>query len=281
MALFLLLFLIGVPDLSAGELIVEMEGGDADITLLGAVARWDSDGLPAKADGTPLSIDPKASLAEPYVDARAIRLQPGCWKFENLRPNTYDLIIIQAKKKRRLEGFRFAPVRDFDPFLPPDAGVFHDREENGMPREKVADMESYAWVVGAIEKAPHYENKAAALWLGGDYTKGRDRPKFVRSLVLLLRDEKTSFDAAMPGAATLRFEIWQFDHQGGTFVKNRKTQVLHRVLVPRKELAEWSWLWEPALGDIIVSSGTSRTVRYDLQASPNQRGLKPTLVPGK
>lgn len=262
----------------AGDLNVKLTGDDSDITLFGAIYRWDADGLPKKANGQPLIVDTKAVITEPYVDARAVRQKPGLWTFENLPPGVYDLIIIKAGKQQRFEGFRFAPVLDFDPFLPPDARVLHDIEEDGVVREKVEDKESCDYVVEQITTAPHYENKVVPVYLGGNYKRGQSKPKFIRALVMLLRDETTTYEGDVAGAATIRFEIWQFDDKTGTYVKNRKTHVLHRILTTRSDIRRWTWLWVPELGDITVPRSGTKTVEWTVpnpQASPELKGLRP------
>ena len=46
--------------------------------------------------------------------------------------------------------------------------------------------------------------------------------------------------------------------------------MLDRILLPRDELRKWTWLWEPKLGGIEVTS-QSVTIQYEL---PSQAGLK-------
>ena len=115
--------------------------------------------------------------------------------------------MILAGTKRRIEGFDYPPVLEFDPFFPSNATV---EEEAGE------------FVVGHIKKSPHYENRVEPLYLGGD-------KKAVRVLVMLIRDKPTSYEGDMPGAATIRHEIWQYSWQYGGWTKESRTRVLDRV----------------------------------------------------
>jgi hypothetical protein len=94
--------------------------------------------------------------------------------------------------------------------------------------------------------------------------------------MMLLRDLPTSFEREMPGAATLRFEIWQYDGKYGAWTKQRRTRVLHRVIMPRDELRQWTWLWDLKLGGIELGS-SPKTVKYDLPSPSDQalKGLRP------
>ncbi|MGC8643835.1 MAG: hypothetical protein ACP5XB_28575, partial [Isosphaeraceae bacterium] len=150
----------------AGDLLVDL-GKAADASLVGAVNRWDDDGKPRFA------VDPKAKIDHPRLDAIAVRAGEGRWLFRSLPAGHYDLIILR-KTRVRVEGFRYPPINEFDPFLPGDA--------------KVQDEETRDWIVKHIAKSQHYENKVAPLFLAGD-------DKQVRILVQLIRDKPTSYDA--------------------------------------------------------------------------------------
>ncbi len=261
-----------------GDLTVRITGDDSDITFFGAFYHWDADGLPKKADGSAYLPDTKEKIDAPYADGRAVRVKPGEWLFEKLPAGTYDLILIKAGQRLRLEGYRFAPVLDFDPFLPPDAKVLRDVEEDGVIKEQVDDKESRDFVEHEITSAPHYENKVVPVALGGSYKKGQEKPKFIRAVVMLLRDETTTYEGDMAGAATLRFEIWEFADKTGTYVKNRKTHVMRRIILTRDEVRKWTWLWDPALGNIEVPQSGGKTVEYalpDPEKSPELKGLRP------
>ena len=105
---------------------------------------------------------------------------------------------------------------------------------------------------------------------------GGDGQKVARVLMMLIRDKKTSYEGHFPGAATMRFEIWQYDWQYGGWVKNKRTKVLHRVLLNRDELRTWTWLWDPKLGGIEVGT-TPVTVEYQVPKPSDStlKGLRP------
>ena len=93
----------------AGDLVVDL-GKSAGGSLVGAVQRWDEDGKPR------VPVDPKAKIEDPRVDARAVSQGSGRWVFRNLPAGHYDLVIL-ASEKIRVEGFRYPPINEFDPFL--------------------------------------------------------------------------------------------------------------------------------------------------------------------
>jgi len=221
----------------AATLKVVLENG-SDITQVGAFRRWDADGNPRKA------VDPKAKIDAPQVDATATRQSDGTWVFEDLVPGKYDLVLL-GRNRVRIEGWEYAPVLEFDPFLPPTA---------------TADKKTRAWIFADIKKSRHYENKVVPLAAGGD-----DRA--LRALVMLIRDLPTSYTK---GAGTLRFEIWQYTASYGAWVKEKRTRVMHRLLLPVAEMRCWAWVWEPALGAVAVKKEPV-TVRYRV---PNSAELK-------
>jgi hypothetical protein len=176
-AIAFVVFSLLVSPLCAADLTVELTGGE-DVTFLGAIARFDADGNLRKLP------DAKAKIDSPAVDAVAERSSTGTWTFKNLPADKYDFVLL-LKGGIRIEGFQFAPVKEFDPFLSPDAKPDDDARQ---------------FIVADIEKSQHYENKVESLYLSGD-------KKTVRILVQLLRDKPTSYEADSPGAATLRHEI--------------------------------------------------------------------------
>lgn len=190
----------------------------------------------------------------------------------------YDLIIVNAGQKQRFEGWRYAPVLDFEEFFPPDAKVLRDNEVNGK-KQQVVDEESMKFVNNAISKSKHYENKVIPLYIGGNYRKGQVRPRQIRALVMLIRDLGTTLDGS---SATMRFEIWQFEDRSGGYVKQKRTHVLHRIIMPRDELARWTWLWDPALGNIKIDKSGTKTVVYTIPdpEKTELRGLFP-YTPGQ
>jgi hypothetical protein len=230
----------------AGKLTVDL--GDAQgIALVGVFNRWDADGNHRR------EVNPKAKIGAPEIDAQATPAGQGKYEFANLPPGRYDLVIMRGDKLR-IEGFTFPPVLEFDPF-------FTAADE--------IDAEARDWIVEDIGKARHYENKVVPLCLGGD-------EKVIRVLVMLIRDLPTSYEADMPGAATMRFEVWQYDWKYGGWVKNKRTKVLHRVILPRDELRQWTWVWDPMLGGIEVTAA-AKTVKYQLPkpADGSLKGLRP------
>jgi hypothetical protein len=229
----------------AGELTVELDNGGR-ATLVGAVRRWDADG------NHRFPPDPKARIDQPRLDAKAVRQAAGRWKFAELSSGKYDLVIL-AEGRLRVEGFDYPPLKEFDPFFPPDAKVGEDARKQ---------------VVDAIANSKHYENRVEPLHLGGD-----EKGQAIRALVMLIRDRPTSFEADSPGAATIRHEIWQFTWQYGGWQKERRTKVLDRVLLPRDELRKWTWLWDPALGAIEIDR-QPKSLRYALPKPSDERKLK-------
>ena len=221
---------------TAAQVTVELAGG-REVTSVGAIARWDKDGNARRVP------DPKAKIDAPAVDAEAADAGGGRWVFKDLPRGKYDLVIL-AKDRVRIEGFQYVPVREFDPFFPRDA---------------TTDDETRESIVGQIRKSPHYENKVEPLYLGGD-------KKAVRVLVMLIRDKPTSYESESPGAATIRHEIWQFSWNYGGWQKEKRTKVLDRVLLPRQELRQWTWLWDPKLGGIEVEDQAAKDQVRDAQA---------------
>lgn len=211
----------------AGDLTVDL-GTALPVTLVGAIRRFDADG---KAR---VPVDPKAKIDDPRLDARAVSQGGGRWIFRALPAGQYDLVVITSDRVR-VEGFSYPPITEFDPFLQPDA--------------KLPDDETREWIVKHIGKSPHYENRVVPLFLVGD-------DKQVRILMQLVRDKPTSFDADFGApAATIRHEVWQYTNNYGGWVKDRRTEVLDRLILARSELHRWTWVWEPRLGGIEVGDG--------------------------
>ena len=68
------------------------------------------------------------------------------------------------------------------------------------------------------------------LFLAGD-------EKQVRILVQLVRDRETSFDGDFGApVATVRHEVWQYTNHYGGWVKDRKTEVLDRILMAAERI---------------------------------------------
>ena len=240
-------FAPGQPTAEAAKVTVDL--GDAQgVTLVGAFNRWDIDGNHRKP------VNPKAKIDVPEVAATAKNAGAGQWVFDNLPKGTYDLVIM-AQGRVRIEGFTYVPVLEFDPFFAPDSTMNED---------------VFQFIANDISKSRYYENKVGPLYVGGD------GDKVARVLVMLIRDQKTSYEGHMPGAATMRFEVWQYDWQYGGWAKNKRTKVLHRVILTRDELRRWTWLWEPKLGGIEVGQSPI-TVKYEIpkRSDSKLKGLRP------
>lgn len=231
----------------AAKVTVEIAGGEK-ATFVGAFQRWDQDGNPTR------KVNPKAKIDAPEVDAVAVREGTNTWVFKDLKPARYDLVVL-AGDRVRVEGWEYAPVLEFDPFFPPSSSV--------------TDEETRDSILDHVKKSPHYENKVEPLYLGGDR-------KAVRILMMLIRDKATSYEGDFPGGATMRFEIWQYTYQYGGWAKEKRTRVMHRVILHRDELRKWTWLWDPKLGAIEVGK-TAKTIKYQMPGRSEKRlkGLYP------
>ena len=231
--------LLALSVCAGADLSIRLDPGSEKVALVGAFQRWDLDGNPTR------QVNPKARIERPEVDSVANRAG-GDVGLRQAQARQYDLVILCEPPPHR--GLEYAPVLEFDPFFPPSATVATRRSAR---RSSIKS-----------KKARHYENKVLPLYRGGD-------EKAVRALMMLIRDQPTSYEREMPGAATMRFEIWQYDYQYGGWTKHRRTRVMHRVILPRDELRRWTWLWDPKLGAIEVQS-EDRTIDYQIP----QRGDK-------
>lgn len=240
-----LLFVLGQRAVEAAKVTVDL-GDSQGVQLVGALRRWDSDGDPRRP------VDPKAKIDAPQVDVTATRAGESKWVFEDLPPGRYDLLIIArdpaAKAPLRIEGWHYPPVLEFDRFFSPDA---------------TTDDETRKFITDHINNSRHYENKVEPLYMGGD-------KKAVRVLVMLIRDQPTSYK---PGVGTIRHEVWQYTYMYGGWQKEKRTRVLDRALLPVKELRRWTWLWDPRLGGIEVSSSPIN-IKYELPKRPDKGKLK-------
>lgn len=220
----------------AADLTVDL-GPSREVAKVLAVKRWDADGQPTRP------IDPKAQIDAPAADAQAEAGPGNRWTFRSLPPGRYDLIVF-TRDRARVDGFHYPPVLDFDKPLPGDATVNEDVR---------------ARITRDIARSRHYENKVTPLFLGGD-------EKEVRVLMQLVRDQPTSYDAEYgQPIATVRHEVWRFTFRYGGWTKEKRTVVLDRVLLPRKELQEWTWVWAPQLGGIDMKT-ENRDIQYELPA---------------
>ena len=157
-----------------------------------------------------------------------------------------------APGRGRIEGFQFAPVLEFDPFVAPEATIDEDTRKT---------------IVDQIAGARHFENKVVPLYMAGD-------KKTVRVLMMLIRDKATSYKA---GTGTIRHEIWQYTWNYGGWQKEKRTKVIDRILLQVDELRRWTWLWDAKLGGVEMQESPV-TVEYTLplRSSTTQlQGLRP------
>jgi hypothetical protein len=242
----LLLACADPPSASAAKVTIDIKNGQA-VTFVGAMARWDQDGNLRK------KVNPKAKIDAPEVDFTAAKEGAAQWVFKDLPPGKYDLVIL-AGPRVRVEGFEFAPVLEFDPFYPGDAAT---------------DEQTREFITDDIKKSPQYENRVMPLYLGA----GKAEHAPVRVLMMLIRDKATSYEGDFPGAATMRFEIWQYTWNYGGWAKDRRTKVMHRVILHRDELRKWTWLWDPKLGAVEVKTAPL-TIDYDIPSPSAEKKLK-------
>lgn len=236
----LTLAMFSTSSVLAADLTVQLMGDDG-VAAVGAFNRWDQDGNARKA------VNPKAQIETPEVDFTAVKRERGKWVFRDLPQGRYDLVIM-GPGQRRIEGWHYPPVLEFDPFFGSDATVEEDAAE---------------FIADDIKKSRHYENKVVPLAMGGE-------KKVVRVLVMLIRDLPTSYKK---GAGTMRFEVWQYTWKYGGWVKEKRTRVLHRVLLQVSELRRWNWLWAPELGGIEMSNQPKK-IEYKIPGKNDLNKLK-------
>ncbi|MGA2034292.1 MAG: hypothetical protein ABSG68_18760 [Thermoguttaceae bacterium] len=239
------LALTGGPRAEAGTLTVDL-GPAQGIALVGAIDRWGPDGNPRRP------VDAKAKIDAPYVYAAAAPGAEHRWTFEHLPAGKYDLVLL-TRNRVRIEGWQFAPVNEFDPWI---------------AAETVPEDDARDFILDDVSRSQHYENRVEPLHLAGD-------KKAVRVLVMLVRDRPTSYEADFPGAATIRHEIWQYSWNYGGWQKEKRTRVLDRILLKRDELRQWTWLWDARLGGLEVGSQPV-TLKYpfpDAAAMKTVKGL--------
>jgi hypothetical protein len=226
---------------AAATLTVDL-GNSQGVKSVGAFDRWDADGNANK------KVNQNAKIDVPEVDFTATLSGTSHWVFHDIKPGTYD-IVIMAGSKTRIEGFTYPPAHDFDAFFPGTATC--------------EDQEAHDFIVDSISKDPQYENKVSSLYLGGD-------KKAIRVLVQLIRDLPTSYTK---GAGTMRHEVWQYNWNYGGWKKDKRTRVLDRTILQVSELKQWHWLWEPKLGGVEVKNAAI-TIHYEVPKDPDPNTLK-------
>jgi hypothetical protein len=235
----------GLRAAAAAELAVVLENARG-VTQVGALDRWDAAGNPR------VPVDPKARIDAPALTFSARPMSGDRWVFADLPPGTYDLVIL-TKDRVRIEGFHYPAVLEFDESFPHQEGL---------------DDEVRQAITSDIAQSRHYENKVTPLYMSGD-------TKTVRVLMQLLRDEPTSYDAEYgEPVATLRHEVWQYTYNYGAWTKEKRTRALDRVLLAKRLLRQWTWVWLPQLGGIKVGEKNT-VVRYRMPERWN-----PTNAPG-
>jgi hypothetical protein len=216
----LLLWTASIP---AGELTVTIEPAER-VASVGVVCRFAQDGSLLRP------VDPKATFEAPHRDAVADRVPAT---FRDLPAGTYDLIVFLTDGTR-LEGLHI-PV--FDELDDVDSETF-----SRPPTEEVQ-----AEIRKLIKSGRYYENKVTPLFLRGN-------EEHARVLMQLVRDEPTSYDAEFGApVATVRYELWQFTNRLGSWSRDRKGKVLHRVLEAKDRLKKRRWLWTGDLGGIRIT----------------------------
>ncbi|MHC4250973.1 MAG: hypothetical protein ACYS9X_17770, partial [Planctomycetota bacterium] len=88
-----------------------------------------------------------------------------------------------------------------------------------------------------------------------------------KALVKLVRTNPTSYDGEYgERVAIFRWEVWNFRKRTGSWVRERKSKVLRRFLVPKRKMDEVRWDFRPDLGGVDVEAGA--TVERDVDLGP-------------
>lgn len=286
--ILLLLANVASRELCAADLVLEILGaGRERIERVGLIHRWDADGNAVKP------LDTKQKIESPALDQVAERAASGGtdrWVFRNLKPGRYDLVLL-GTDHLRMDGYGYPPVLEFDPFMSAVSATqpaLRAWVANDIVRSRHYENIVRPLTVGDAVQGPEdepkrvYENaKVTSAELESqrkvrleegevdEFDDGTEdsstRPEAIRTLVMLVRDEATSYEGEMPGAVTIRHEVWQYSYHYGGYQKEKRTRVFDRVILPRDELRRWTWLWDARLGDIVVESeGDSRTIRWTM-----------------
>ncbi len=252
-ALATLLFLaVCSPCVNSAEVVIHLDdGGNWD--AVGLIQRWDELGFRIgtyKIDG---------AIDRPPFRVTCVRASSAKWVAANVPPGRYDICLLSVKRRVRIEGFYFAPVLELD---------------EHWYRFRAAPAEVRRAVVQWVRGRRWYENKVTPLFVAGN--EGR-----ARVFVQLLRDRPTSADGLLgQPVATLRYELWQFDKRFGVWDQERTTKVLYRLRMPRLELRQWTWLWDPRLGGVsVVEPRTDFRYRVPGKSSGQVGGLLKGALP--
>ena len=212
------LLLTGVSRLPAGELTISIEPAER-VASIGVVRRFGEDGKLLRA------VDPKATFTAPHRDAKSESVPAT---FRELPEGTYDVIVF-LKDGTRLEGFHMP--------------VFDELDETGTESFSQPPSEEVQTEIRRLIKVGrYYENKVTPLFIRGNDER-------TRVLVQLVRDEPTSLDADFGApVATVRYELWQFTNRFGSWSRDRKSKILHRVLEAKDKFKQRRWLWTSDLG---------------------------------
>ncbi len=287
---WMVVFVVNTPscELHAADLTLEISGADRErIEQVGLIHRWDADGNAVKP------LDTKQKIESPAFDYIAKRSGTGKtdrWIFQDLEPGRYDVVLLGANYLR-IDGYGYPPVLEFDPFMGAvsatrpalRAWVANDvvrsrhyenivqpltvgDDVSGAEDEPVLVLENAKVSKSELDpkrKVRLEEGEADEFDDGTEDTS--TQPEVIRTLVMLIRDEVTSYEGEMPDAATIRHEVWQYTYHYGGYQKEKRTRVFDRAILPRDELRRWTWLWDARLGDVVIdSAGDSRTLRWTM-----------------
>ncbi|MHC5056170.1 MAG: hypothetical protein ACYTKD_15835 [Planctomycetota bacterium] len=106
-----------------------------------------------------------------------------------------------------------------------------------------------------------FENEKHVLAIDGAGTRAK-------ALVKLVRTNPTSYDGER--VAIFRWEVWNFRKRTGSWVRERKSKVLRRFLVPKRKMDEVRWDFRPDLGGVDAEAGA--TVERDVDLGPAAPG---------
>jgi hypothetical protein len=211
------------PEQKPATLEVELSPPERAAEVVRVVA-LDRD-VPQKMTGRTVAIRETA--------AARVEGSPGGWRFAELRPGCYDLLV--ETRAGKFEGYALRPRES------------SDAELAGKDRERIA---------GIFSRLKTFEDHRRILDLGGN---GRQAV----ALVELLRTSATTYSKRAPDSVIWRVECWEFDKLYGAWTKG-DARVLRRFMVPRKEFAGWNWCFVRELGGLELAAGQSRKLAWTL-----------------